>query len=247
MALTSAIMKRTKTRTIDMRKKEFSGNWLKKNLPNSADKSFAENYENRTSMAETWEPEEVVERLKKVKSIKYRAILSLQYIFGSRISEICTMKRKNLFFDIDGSLVAHIRTEKRHDGHVKVLAVNPQNSPELIPLLHDVAQYLDTFRDLNKDEFLFGEPGFFTIKKHGKEYIDNKLRMRVYIAAIKEAGLNPHLLRHARLSWLAHTKKKTLENVDRLLLVKSVADFTRFDSAESYVRNMNLKQIKEVL
>ena len=230
-----------------MRSKENSGNWLKRNLPDSADKSFAENYDNRTSLAETWDPEDVIEHLKKVKSIRSRVILSLQYIFGSRISEICKMRKKDLTFDIDGSLVAHIRTEKRHDGHVKVLAMNPRNSPELIPLLKDIMEYLNLFKDLDNEAYLFGDPGFFTITKKGKMYLDNRLRMRVYISAIKEAGLNPHLLRHARLSWLAHTKKKALENVDRLLLVKSVADFTRFDSAESYVRNMNLKQIKEAL
>ena len=108
-------------------------------------------------------------------------------------------------------------------------------------------QFADNFDELwllSKEAF---KPGFHKVVRHGKEYFDNKLRMKVYTAAIKEAGLNPHLLRHARLSWLAHTKKKALENVDRLLLVKSVADFTRFDSAESYVRNMNLKQIKEAL
>ena len=157
------------------------------------------------------------------------------------------MRKRDLTFDIDGSLVAHIQTEKRRDGHVKVLGVNPQNSPELIPLLKDIVEYLDMLKDLDDEAYLFGDPDFFKVVKHEKEYLDNKLRMRVYTAAIKEAGLNPHLLRHARLSWLAHTKKKALENVDRLLLVKSVADFTRFDSAESYVRNMNLKQIKEAL
>jgi integrase len=230
-----------------MRSKENSGNWLKRNLSDSADKNFAENYENRTSLAETWDPKDVIERLKKVKSRIYRNILSLQYIYGSRISEIVKMRKRDLTFDIDGSLVAHIQTEKRRDGHVKVLGVNPQNSPELIPLLKDIVEYLDMLKDLDNEAYLFGDPEFFKVVKHGKEYLDNKLRMRVYCTAIKEAGLNPHLLRHARLSWLAHTKKKALENVDRLLLVKSVADFTRFDSAESYVRNMNLKQIKEAL
>lgn len=230
-----------------MRSKENSGNWLKRNLPDSDNKEFIENYKNRTSMAETWDPQDVVERLQKVKSRAYRNILALQYIFGSRISEICKMRKKDLTFDIDGSLVAHIRTEKRRDGHTKVLAVNPQNSPELIPLLKDIVEYLDMLKDLDNEAYLFGDPGFFKVVQNGKEYSDNKLRMKVYYVAIKEAGLNPHLLRHARLSWLAHTKKKALENVDRLLLVKSVADFTRFDSAESYVRNMNLKQIKEVL
>ena len=230
-----------------MRSKENSGNWLKRSLPDSEDKSFTENYKNRTSLAETWNPKDVVERLQKVKSRIYRNILALQYIFGSRISEICKMRKKDLTFDLDGSLVAHIQTEKRRDGHVKVLGVNPQNSPELIPLLKDIVGYLDMLKDLDNEAYLFGDPDFFKVVKHGKEYLDNKLRMRVYTAAIKEAGLHPHLLRHARLSWLAHTKKKALENVDRLLLVKSVADFTRFDSAESYVRNMNLKQIKEAL
>ena len=229
-----------------MRSKENSGNWLKRNLLNSEDKSFTENYKNRTSLAETWNPKDVVERLQKVKSRIYRNILSLQYIYGSRISEIVKMRKRDLTFDVDGSLVAHIQTEKRRDGHVKVLGVNPRNSPELIPLLQDIVAYLDMLKDLDNEAYLFGDPGFFKVVKHGKEYLDNKLRMRVYTAAIKEAGLNPHLLRHARLSWLAHTKKKALD-VDRLLLVKSVADFTRFDSAESYVRNMNLKQIKEAL
>jgi integrase len=230
-----------------MRSKENSGNWLKRNLPNSEDKSFTENYKNRTSLAETWNPKDVVERLQKVKSRIYRNILALQYIYGSRISEIVKMRKKDLTFDLDGSLVAHIRTEKRRDGHVKVLGVNPQNSPELIPLLKDIVEYLDMLKDLDNEAYLFGDPDFFQVVRHGKQYTDNKLRMRVYCTAIKEAGLNPHLLRHARLSWLAHAKKKALENVDRLLLVKSVADFTRFDSAESYVRNMNLKQIKEAL
>ena len=82
-----------------MRSKENSGNWLKRNLPDSADKSFAENYDNRTSLAETWDPEDVIEHLKKVKSIRSRVILSLQYIFGSRISEICKMRKKDLTFD----------------------------------------------------------------------------------------------------------------------------------------------------
>ena len=230
-----------------MRSKENSGNWLKRNLPNSEDKSFTENYKNRTSLAETWNPKDFVERLQKVKSRIYRNILSLQYIYGSRISEIVKMRKRDLTFDIDGSLVAHIQTEKRRDSHVKVLGVNPQNSPELIPLLKDIVEYLDMLKDLDNEAYLFGDPDFFQVVRHGKQYTDNKLRMRVYCTAIKEAGLNPHLLRHARLSWLAHTKKKALENVDRLLLVKSVADFTRFDSAESYVRNMNLKQIKEAL
>ena len=230
-----------------MRSTENSGNWLKRNLPDSEDKSFAENYHNRTSLAETWGPSEIVDRLQRVKSRAYRNILALQYIFGSRISEICKMRKKDLTFDLDGSLVAHIQTEKRRDGHIKVLGVNPQNSPELIPLLKDIVDYLDMLKDLDNEAYLFGDPDFFKVVKHGKEYLDNKLRMRVYCTAIKEAGLNPHLLRHARLSWLAHTKKKALENVDRLLLVKSVADFTRFDSAESNVRNINLKRIKEAL
>ena len=230
-----------------MRNKENSGNWLKRNLPDGDNKEFLENYKNRTSLAETWGPSEVVERLQKVKSRTYRNILAMQYIFGSRISEIVKMRKKDLTFDLDGSLVAHIRTEKRRDGHIKVLAVNPQNSPELMPLFKDIFEYLNMLKDLDDDAYLFGDPEFHKVVRNGKEYTDNKLRMRVYYVAIKEAGLNPHLLRHARLSWLAHTKKKALENVDRLLLVKSVADFTRFDSAESYVRNMNLKQIKEAL
>ena len=136
-----------------MRNKENGGNWLKRNLPDSEDKSFAENYHNRTSLAETWGPSEIVDRLQRVKSRAYRNILALQYIFGSRISEICKMRKKDLTFDLDGSLVAHIQTEKRRDGHIKVLGVNPQNSPELIPLLKDIVGYLDMLKDLDNEAY----------------------------------------------------------------------------------------------
>ena len=232
-----------------MRSKENSGNWLKRNLPDEENKEFLKEYNNRKAMAESWSPKDVVERLEKIQPIEIKIILTLQYLFGSRISEILKLRKKDITFDLDSSLIARIQTEKRRDGHVKVIAINPSNNPELKPLL---AEFLDYWQKrqidkLDPEAYIFGDPEFVQVVRHGKQYTDNKLRMRVYYVAIKEAGLNPHLLRHARLSYLAHTKKKEFENVDRLLLVKTIADFTKFDSAEAYVRNMNLKQMKEVL
>ena len=232
-----------------MRTKDNSGNWLKRNLPDGENREFLENYKNRKAMAESWSPRDVVERIERIRPLQIKVILTLQYLFGSRISEILKLRKKDITFDLDGSLIARIQTEKRRDGHVKVIAINPNNNPELKPLFVEFFEYWSKRQidKLDPEAYLFGDPEFVQVKRGDKYYLDNKLRMSVYYYAIKHAGLNPHLLRHARLSWLAHTKKKEFENVDRLLLVKTIADFTKFDSAEAYVRNMNLKQMKEVL
>ena len=117
-----------------MRSKENSGNWLKRNLPDGENREFLENYKNRKAMAESWSPRDVVERIERIRPLQIKVILTLQYLFGSRISEILKLRKKDITFDLDGSLIARIQTEKRRDGHFKVIAINPNNNPELKPL-----------------------------------------------------------------------------------------------------------------
>ncbi len=96
------------------------------------------------------------------------------------------------------------------------------------------------------NRILISMKGFANGLKYPLSGLDNKMRHRIYIYVMKHAGFNPHLLRHARLSSLAHSKKPEHQEKDRMMLVKSIADFKKLESAEAYLRNMTDAEKLEV-
>jgi len=117
--------------------------------------------------------------------------------------------------------------------------------------------------DLSSNTYIFDDSGLLEttrkviIKKKGASgevkteiktvpFIDNKMRHRVYAYVLRHAGFNPRLLRHARLSSLAHSRKPEHQEKDRMMLVKSIADFKKLESAETYLRNMTDAEKLEV-
>ncbi len=244
----------------------MKGNWLKNNANKDFFSEYDLDYSNRKADAEEWGPKYVRERLIALYNSKYRAICSIAYLTASRISEVCLLKKRDVRYDAAENLFWFtIKTEKRRDGHRKRIPVNPNNNEEVLFALGFVATYLSKLpENLDPDAYLFGDPGIFQTKrtfeihkaKNQKEglpkeyatkiYNDNRMRHRVYNFVMKKAGFNPHLLRHARLSYLAHANKEQYKGHDRMLLIKSLADFTKLESAESYLRDMTDTEKKNV-
>lgn len=237
-------------------------------LEQSANKKFISDfeilhYDARTEAAESKRPEEIIEQIAAIKDLRYRAILSLTAVLGKRITEICVLKKGDIRYDALGNVVYfHLMTEKWREKRDKIIPVSNANQQEVLPLLQTFAEYygklpLDQMSD---DAYIFGDPGFFKVtrtyekfdKTLGKMtevkkiYVDNLLRRRVYNAAMRDAGLNPHLLRHWRASFIGHAKKTQYEGKDRLILIKSLMDFKRLESAQRYLRNMTQNEMKEV-
>ncbi|MGC8567589.1 MAG: hypothetical protein ACP5M8_08115, partial [Caldisphaera sp.] len=127
-----------------------------------------------------------------------------------------------------------IQTEKRRDEDtIKKIPVSKNNNPEFIDMLKDIADfYVKRTETHGPMDYFIEDPDFkeVTVKmklvkrdQNGKsikdengnkvyeivqrKYLDNLLRGRIYKIAVKQGGFNPHLLRHARLTYIAKNPK----------------------------------------
>jgi integrase len=232
-------------------------------------------YENRIKEVAEWTPEELNEHILQIENKGIRAICEIAYFTASRVSEICLLRMKDVKFAIkkngDEVFWFSIHTEKRRDNKViKRIPVSKSNNEEFMPLQKDMAEYYLSKADLLKpSDYFFGDPEIFQTKlqvklvrkdEKGKpildengnktydivyrNYTDNRLRQKVYQAAMRQGGFNPHLLRHARLTYLAKSMK--YKDYDRALLIKSIANFTHFDSAKRYVEDFTEEEKSRV-
>lgn len=264
------------------------GNWLLQRANKEFMSDFtALNYKARTDEAESLDPKEIIERIDSIKNLKYKAILSLAAVLGKRISEVCSLQKKDITAPINENmdqndllLKFRLQTKKWREGRERIIPITASHNRELLALLENFLQYRKkiNIENLDNDAYIFGDPGFFQttrnywrqkhddekqkqrdekrgvkiLKTEGtKEYVkvpypDNHLRLRVYTAAIMEAGINPHLLRHWRASFIGHSKKEEFQGRDRLLLIQAICDFKKLESAERYLRSMTEKEMKEV-
>ena len=251
---------------------ELRGKWIKKNAAKGMlSDSEIENYESRKDLAQSFTPKDVNERITAIKNIKHRAICAAAFLTASRVNEICTLRKKDVqlkFFNGKAAYVFWIRVEKRHDGFIKKIPITESNPlrQEFRPVIDSLKKYLDAVGDFSQDSWLFGDPGFIKTerryirklrsvtaegeekiieKKTVKKYWDTKLRMEVYMHAMQEAGINPHLLRDASLSYIAHTP--LLKEQDRIMWIWSLTGWKKIESAVDYLRVKNLNELASVL
>lgn len=251
---------------------ELRGNWLKKNVPSDLlSAAEIENYKSRKELAQSFTPKDINDRISAIKNIKHRAICAAAFLTASRINEICTLRKKDVqlkIFNGKAAYVFWIRVEKRNDGFTKKIPVTEANPlrQQFLPVIAALKKYLDAVKDFSQDSFLFGDPGFIeTERKYTKKlryvsakgeekvieknvtkkYWDTKLRMEVYLHAMQEAGINPHLLRDAALSYLAHTP--LLKEQDRVMWIWSMTGWKKIESAVDYVRTKQLSELADVL
>ena len=237
-------------------------------LQQRANKSFITNFEilnyrARVESAESKSVKEIIEQISAVKNQKYKAILSLTALLGKRISEICILQKKDISINpIDYVIKFHTITEKWREKRDKIIPISRENQLELLDLLKFFAEYYEKLPldKLSDDTYIFGDPCFVERKRTWqkydktqnkyvtveKTYKDNLMRQRVYVAAMRDGGFNAHLLRHWRASYIGHAKKEQYIGKDRLILIKSLLDFKKIESAERYLRNMTQSEMQEV-
>lgn len=172
------------------------------------------NYNARKNMAENWRPQDVLKRINMLPELYYRAFAAISYLTGCRVSEVARIRGSDIetaFFEESKKtgqkpyLRIYIRrVEKRRDNDGKICITSFDN-PIFKPFIDIIMEYLKK-RKPGEDDFIFGDIKW----KTKREYIDNNLRYKVYRYFIKNGGFNPHLLRHALASYIAHSYKKDL-------------------------------------
>jgi hypothetical protein len=72
------------------------------------------------------------------------------------------------------------------------------------------------------------------------------MRHRIATFCEHHADLNPHLLRHKRIRYIATADKEEYKKYDRLFLIKNLVNFSRLESAQKYTGDMDEKQKEDV-
>ena len=225
-------------------------------------------YTKKINDIERLTPEEIVKKILSVTDPTYRAIYDIAFLTGARVTEVCTMRKEDVDFDLANKrFILTMLTEKRRSDNnkIKTVFVSAAHNQEFLALMDDFASYWLARRlgDIAPEAYIFGDPGFFevtktyqvtekqpdgTVKKVNKTktYNDNHMRFRISTFCNKQLGLNPHLLRHARAHYIAFADKEEYKKYDRMLLIQNVFNFARLESAQKYVGKMDEKQKKEV-
>ena len=252
--------------------KKERGKWIKANAPKGVLSELQiKNYDKRKAMAQSFTPADINKRIMSLKNVKYRVICAVAFLTASRISEVCTLKRGDVELNIYNSKPSYtftIRVEKRREKVTKDIPITIDNPlrQEFAPLVETVKNYLKAIWDFSSDSYLFGDPGYTETKrtykltrktydeegnekeirkKITKPFYDIKLRMAVYTYCMRNAGFNPHLLRHAMLSYLVSTP--LLKEYDRVFWIRTLAGWKSIDSAASYVGQKGPKELATVL
>ena len=254
---------------IPVRKNRYA--WLKEKSNIPEDKI---EYRDRIDEVVNWKPKELISHMMQIKNQAYRVTCEIAYLTASRISEICMLKLKDIQYEttVNGDDVFWftIQTEKRRDDNtIKKIPVSRNNNPEFLDMLKDIADfYIKRTETHGPMDYFIENPDFkeVTVKmkivkrdQNGKsirdengnkvyeiiqrKYLDNLLRIRVYKTAVKQGGFNPHLLRHARLTYIAKNPK--YKEYDRMLLIKTLANFSMIESAKKYIQEFsNLEKMR---
>ncbi len=168
-------------------------------------------YEKKKARAHSWTHREVEDLILSLEDREYRAILGLTFLTMSRISGVCTMRKRDVSlwkFRRKNYLLLAIGVEKR-GGFAKLYPLVPERGFGRIH--RDVVGYLKEASKGDPDGWLWSDPGIHTYTRKlrlrsGRVKVlmetDNKLRKRVVRYTRYHLKLNPHLFRHARYSIL---------------------------------------------
>ena len=224
-------------------------------------------YSNKIKRIEGMSVDEFVAKILGIPDATYRAIYDVAFLTGARVTEVCTLRKEDVKMDgTNNSMTFTMMTEKRKKDSkaVKTVPISVAHNQEFIDLMNDFWSYWKhrQIDKLDDGAYIFGDPGFYkVVKKYEwkkktapdgspivstKVYIDNHLRHRVATFCEHHIDINPHLLRHKRLKYIAFTHKKEYEKYDRLFLIKNLVNFSRLESAQAYTGDMDENQLKEV-
>ena len=211
--------------------------------------------------------EKFVAKILSIPDATYRAIYDVAFLTGARVTEVCTLRKENVEMNgINNSMTFTMMTEKRKEDKdkPKTVPISAAHNQEFIDLMNDFWSYWKhrQIDKLDDGAYIFGDPGFYKVVKRyewqkktapdgspivsTKVYIDNHLRHRVATFCERHIDINPHLLRHKRLRYIAFAHKKEYKKYNRLFLIKNLVNFSRLESAQAYTGDMNEKQMKEV-
>ena len=225
-------------------------------------------YEKKIKDIEKIPIDQFVARILGIKDPTYRAIYDVAFLTGARVTEVCTLRKEDVEFDgINKRITFTMMTEKRkNDKHkIKTVPISAAHNQEFLALMDDFASYWlhRQIDKLDESAYIFGDPGFYkVVKKYEvrdktsqdplkkiwatKVYTDNHMRHRIATFCEHHADLNPHLLRHKRIRYIATADKEEYKKYDRLFLIKNLVNFSRLESAQKYTGEMDPNQKEEV-
>jgi integrase len=211
---------------------------------------------------------EFMAKILSIPNATYRAIYDVAFLTGARVTEVCTLRKEDVEFDgINKRITFTMITEKRkNDKHkIKTVPISAAHNQEFIDTMNDFLSYWKhrQIDKLDDSAYIFGDPGFYkVVKKYEvrdktsqdplkktwvtKVYIDNHMRHRIATFCEHHADLNPHLLRHKRIRYIATADKEEYKKYDRLFLIKNLVNFSRLESAQKYTGEMDPNQKEEV-